>query len=333
MKNKHLVLAIVTMAVAAILSIAVVSCKKDTTSEMVSGTSESPAAFDPSHITDMNAYLKDFKQRMKTSKDGETLTLEEAAWHLSSLANYDFGHANVEYDDIRFDTLYGTVTVTDGTIMLSDLAAAYEQISTDIDLFYHTLSLENKHFRFIGCQISEQGSIAVPIITTFSSMEKWHFFADSSFCDIYLDDNTIYYANTVAVQTLTNLFNLIIGKNTDPNSGRIYYVVTGIVLYKWNEWYEDPNNYCPNAEHSRLYCSCYEYSWPIPKADMCYYVDSYIGLGVENVNSSSGEVVSGFVTFHTAGDGATSGTTLPQLGNHSLTVQYGVAVASPGNDY
>ena len=106
--------AIYAMAAMA-MALAMGSCKKENQNAKFNNTNGSAVShFDPSHISDMNAYLGEFKQKMKQSqyaKDGETLPLEEAAWHLSSVANYDFANANVEFTDLRYDTLYYQVNV------------------------------------------------------------------------------------------------------------------------------------------------------------------------------------------------------------------------------
>lgn len=336
MKNNKFFLAICVMVVAIIVSVAVVSCKKETSSDFKGNKNESMQAFTPPLMDDVDAYLKDFKQKMKSATKGEddTLSLEEAAWHLSSVANYDFGHANVEYDDIHFDTLYGTVTVTNGTVLLSDLAAAYEQISTDIDLLYHTLSLENKHFRFIGCQISEQGVITIPVVVTFSTAGKWHYFADSTFCDYYFTQDQ-YVANGNAITELQRVFNLELG-HSSGTSGRIYYVYTRTQVFYFKHWIEDEGNYCPNEYNYRLFCTMgYFYDY-ISKEDMCYYADSYIDLGYSGQNHldvvlyGEVEMVYGIIPEY---EDNISQVDEQQFGHHLLTVNYGIAMSSSGNDY
>ena len=309
----------------------VVSCKKDN-ANVLNNKIESNPTFDPRQIVDMNSYLKDFKQRIQksTKGDNEVLNLEDAAWHLSSLANYDFGHANVELNDIRFDTLYAQINVMDGMVELSDMATAYESISNAIDKFFHSLNLENKHFRFIDVEISDDGEVAIPIITTFSNSEKWHFFEDDSFCDLYFPNNTYYSANSSAITTLTNLFNLILSHSTEPDStGRVYYVVTYHKDFHYYDWPEDPDEYCPNSEHSRLYCSADVYNWPIPKDQMCYYLDSYLGLAYNYGNLIHLTVINGNVVFYTASDGS-DWNMAPQCGNHVLKVNFGMGIGSGG---
>ena len=143
--KKRITFGTAAFLIAAIISVTVVSCKKENFASLQKQDKPTKEYFNPQEIEDMNAYLKDFKQKMIESKADESLGIDEAAWHLSSLFNYDFANANVECDDVRFDTIYNTVTVTDGSIQLSDLAQVYEKVGTDIDKFYHSLMLENKH--------------------------------------------------------------------------------------------------------------------------------------------------------------------------------------------
>ena len=102
MKKRNLIITTLLVVVAA--TVAFVSCKKENQDALLNNT-ESVMTFTVPQIDDMNAYLKGFKQRMRATKDGETLTLDEAAWHLSCLANFDFCRINVEYDDFQFDTI------------------------------------------------------------------------------------------------------------------------------------------------------------------------------------------------------------------------------------
>ncbi|MBR3730013.1 MAG: hypothetical protein IKN08_03765 [Bacteroidales bacterium] len=90
MKKRKLTLAILAMVVATLVSVAIVSCKKEDT-VAPTGQSAAKAAFTPPQVDDMNAYLKDFKQKMQSAAKGddEALSLDEAAWHLSSVVFWE----------------------------------------------------------------------------------------------------------------------------------------------------------------------------------------------------------------------------------------------------
>lgn len=159
MKKHHLLIAF--LLVVAAVSVVVVSCKKEDAKAL--STNNAKEAFNPRQIEDMNAYLKDFKNKMQSATKGEdeALSLEEAAWHLSNVANYDFGYVNVEFNDLRYDTLYYHVNITDGKVLLSDLNTVYTSISSDIVHLSQTLNLQEKHIRYVKAFISENGMVSV----------------------------------------------------------------------------------------------------------------------------------------------------------------------------
>jgi len=284
---------IATLLVVATVSVAVVSCKKETANALTDNKIESVQTFNPREIKDMNAYLKDFKQKMNSTAKGEdeSLSLEDAAWHLSSVANYDFGHANVECDDVRFDTLYAHVNVTDGKILLSDLASAYEEIHMGIDKFYHSLTLDNKHFRFINAIISENGEVAIPLLTTFSYGTKdimdhiWYFPGDewdlADTCYYYLPEDS-YPVQTTGTSELQRVLNLIVSHNyvliSEPtkSSSRFYYTPTFTKPFNHQD-YIDPYG-SPNFNDSRIFASLNSTNTDIV-VWICYLLDSYLGLG------------------------------------------------------
>ena len=334
MKTNKLILATSAMVVATLVSVAIVSCKKENTNALQDNNSRPAKAFAVPDVDDMNAYLKDFKQKMLESKSSEPISVDEAEWHLSSLLNYDFANANVECDDVRFDTIFNTVTISDCAIQLGELAQAYERIRIDIDRFYQSLMLENKHFRFVDCSITEDGVVTVTIITTSSTNSKWHYFADSTFCDYYFPFENYSYSE--ATSELQRVFNVVLGKDTIPSQTRTYYVKTRSHVYYFKNWLEDPDNYCPNEFHYRLFCTKGYFYGEIPQADICYYLDSYCGLA--NDNCYYGEsVVCGTVEFREGVIPEYEGLSLEieeQLfGHHLLTVGYGWDVHANQNGY
>lgn len=288
MKNKRFIIA--TLLVVVATTVAIVSCKKNDASEQAGVKSNLPNAFNPDLIDDMNAYLKDFKQKMQSAKNGddEMLSIEEAAWHLSSVANYDFGHANVEYDDVRFDTLYFQVTVTNGNILLSDLAIAYDEIHTSIDKFYHSLALNNKHFRFINAFVSENGEVAISLLTTFSNGSKylsdtcWYFDDEwdaYSSCYYYFDA-TSYPVYTTGTTELQRALNLVVSRPINTVIGNVYYTLSSTKVFYYRN-YIDPFG-SPSYMNSRLFASNTCTNCDIVD-NICYYFDSYLGLGHEYI--------------------------------------------------
>lgn len=264
-----------------------VGCKKETQSNLMNSKTETSRAFNPLEIEDMNAYLKDFKQKMQTVAKGEdeALSLEDAAWHLSSLANYEFANANVECDDVRFDTLYAHVNITNGTVLLSDLAETYQTVSSNIDKFYSNLDLFNKHFRFINAFISENGEVAIPLLTTFSYSSKdivdtvWYFedvWVLIDTCDYFFYSST-YPVQTTGTSVLQSALNAIVCHPV-PGHGPIYYTKTSTKKFEYQD-YIDPNG-SPCLDNSRLFASMGTDNCDLQPM-ICYLFDSYLGLGHE----------------------------------------------------
>ena len=293
---------IATLLVVMATAVAVVSCKKDNQNvKSIINNGSTVSHFDPSHITDMNGYLADFKQKMKESqysKDDEAFSLDEAAWHLSSVANYDFANANVEFDDIRFDTIYSTVNITGGFVLMSDLAAAYENISTDIEKFYRSLSLGNKHFRFIGAKISENGAVTISLVTTFLHNTKylddtlWYYPNMESLlleCYWYFSGYSSLPANSLGTSVLQSFLNWKESHQVveEPTHLTVYYTATfDTTFYYRNEI--DPFG-SPSYLNSRLFANNTYLNIDILPV-ICYYVDSYAGLGYSNCPSGQNVV-------------------------------------------
>ena len=162
----------------AILSICFVSCQKDKQTEALNRMEATHSFYQPKKMDNYDAYLKEFKTKMLETRNDESMDLAEAAWHLSSVANHDFGHANVIYSDILYDTLYGSVTITNGQVKLSDLGRAYTDIANTIESYYQSFNQENKHFRFIDAFISENGTVTLPLIITYTAWDHVWFFPD-----------------------------------------------------------------------------------------------------------------------------------------------------------
>lgn len=284
MKNKKLFITIASMVLATV--IAMVSCKKEIPNALQNNSVQQEKAFVVPDVDDMNAYLKDFKQRMlsSTKGDDETLSLDEAAWHISSLANYDFGHANVEYDDVRFDTLCEQVNITNGKVLLYDLASAYDNISTNIDKFYHSIILENKHFRFINVFINEDGKITVSLLTTFTRGSKYlsdtcWYYGDEWYaynaCYYYFDLSS-YPVSTLGTSELEYNLNLVAGHPNENTGENVYYTYSFTKTFYYRD-YIDPFG-SPSYMNSRLFASN-TYLNPDIADNICYYFDSYLGLG------------------------------------------------------
>lgn len=306
MNKKRLSLAILVMAVAAFASVAVVSCKKETQDALNNKSISSFTKFDPSQIEDIDAYLKDFKQKMQESKGDETLSLGDAAWFLSGLANRDFGHV-CKYTGFRFDTIYGQVNVTNGEVNLADLNTAYNQISTDIDKFYNSLALDNKHFRFINAIISEDGRVTVPMFITYNEQLRywgdtlWYFPDIFAYADsvgmVYFDEHTYYRWEdsvnaTGAIYALKYALNSLMSQITSPIPDQEYYYVLTRKQVPFYTNYIDPKH-STFGHDSRIF-NTYVKNGALTYYEMLYCLDSYLGLGVSLNSYPNSESIIGW---------------------------------------
>lgn len=329
MKKSFIVLATIAIA---ILAATAVSCKKDkqvepTNNERVGrGTS----TYTPPQVEDMDAYLKDFKERIQTSNSDETFELDDAAWHLSSLANRDFGNVLVSYNDILFDTLYGHVDITNGVVEIQDLGTAYDAMYNTLKAYYQSLALEGKHFRFVDAVIREDGTLTIPVIVTFAKNSRyledtlWYFpVINDDYYEYlaYLDSIANYYfnanaysANSAAVNALNYLLTLIV---SPPVGTGTWYYTNQRTQKHYYEDYIDPfgSNF---FDDSRLYASTARPTFLIPRNDMFYLLDSYLDLGVSH-KAMGEEIINWEVVFFDSGR-------FQAVRNHELWVKYGMLV-------
>lgn len=288
--KKHLSLAIILMALATILSIAIVSCKKNDQSEFLRNKHDATTIFDLSQIDDVDSYLRDFKQKMLESKEDTMLTLSDASWHLSSVANHDYGDINAKFEGLDFDTIYGQVNITNGAVLLSDLGSSYIEIAKAIENQQAALPYDVKHIRFIDASIGNDGLITIPIMTTYSNFSKnwgdtlWYFpyvfgYADSVFYHYFGNGSTYVYTQ---YNNFANLMQYALNMESAlsyvPTSERVYYVISRQeTLFILD--YIDPFG-SPSYNNSRILGSLVA-STTFSSDDAKYYFDSYLGLGKE----------------------------------------------------
>ncbi len=330
MKRTLLKSAMLAMIFAA--AVMATSCQKEKGKE--ENTEKAVSHFNPANlqIEDMNAYLEGFKEKMENTEakgGNETMGIEEAAWHLSSVANHDFAQVNAPHDTLRFDTLYCHVSVTDGMINLTDMCSLYEEMSNAIIGFKKSLVCENPNFWFIRTTISENGDVTIPLITMFVANDGkywgnpyWFFGsydeADSIFA-LYLDNSITYYADDNAKTTLQYMLTMEASFQITDNA---YFTDYGNNTFYYEQY---PDLDSPFEFKSRLYASTNIFHNPISYYNMCYAFDSYAGLAWDYATYMGGKVPVCFqIKFWPSDfDKTPSG---PQVGNHRLILQYASVV-------
>ena len=154
MKRRKFFIAILGMAVATIISVAIVSCKKEKQGQISSNSEQTVQ-----DVGNMDEYLMAFKKRLLSAQKGEeTISLEQAQRDLGNLLNFDFGDANYATDVFHYDTLYAKLVLTNGDVDLSQLAVTYSTLIGDILDIYHRNNLPEKSVYSISCNINKSES-------------------------------------------------------------------------------------------------------------------------------------------------------------------------------
>ena len=288
MKSKKFNLAIIMMVVAAFISVAVVSCKKEDNRSLAGQVTPKPA-FTPPQVDDMNAYLKNFKQKMQsaTKDSNETLSIDEAAWYLACLANIDLCNASVEFNNVRFDTIemQVMVNVNREVIDLCELCSTYNQMIQKIKRFEDSLELENPNLRFVDVLATKNGNFAIILMTTTNApsrnlYDNYWYFPDTfgyldSICYFQFSDLLYYKWNTTAKSELERVINVFEGRVTPFVSA---YIPTRTISFDFPQWLDPYGS--PFDRDSRLSVGN-SINYYLMQEDMCYCLDSYLGLGID----------------------------------------------------
>ena len=281
------------------LSVAMVSCKKETPEAMQQACNETQTVFSPENITDMNAYLKGFKKQMQESKGDETMGLEEAAWHLSCLANIDFCRINVEHDDFLFDTIEMQVNITDGVMLMRDFCKAYEQMSTEIQQFKKGFNHLDQNMYFVKVSIGAEGNAKIAIMTSYIVNSKslynhqWYYsdiYEAIEACDEYYSEDSTYVWNGLGATELQRVLNIYEHHENGIGPGGLLVIC---FIPSRDHTFDYTNTYDPYEvefdylNSSRVFAKKYfghVPSYTFEVWELCYLLDSYLGLGYDFMN-------------------------------------------------
>lgn len=301
MNKSKSIIAIMFLAIVA-TAVAFVSCKKDNENAPNTKAYTVQQAADIRQMEDPLAYMKDFKKKLTESKDNEAFNLDDAAWHLACLANLDFCNVNVEYDDFQFDTLEMQVNVTDGVILLGDLRAAYEQMCTEILQFKKGFIHSDQNLYYINVAIDTEDHAKVALMSSYNTNSKflgdhaWYFedIMDAvTVCDELFDTDTIYYWDTLTTNYITYILNLFEHHENYWSNGNYVqcYFPTRKHSFDYQNYWDPFESYYYN--NSRVFAIrdhnsdlIYDFAF----MELCYCVDSYLGLGYDYISSYTNEV-------------------------------------------
>jgi len=162
MKKTRIVMGAMALTIAAEIIIACtkekVTIDSQSTSEMITVSKED----------DMSAYLKQFKEKMQSATKGdETLSLEDARWHLEAVLNYTYGDAGHQTTDIQRDTFYIDIPTKGEVVTLDKLNDAFNSLSTDVEKSFAACDLPEKSILAIQTEFdddSKEGGAHIRVI-------------------------------------------------------------------------------------------------------------------------------------------------------------------------
>ena len=219
----------------------IIACTKEKEAKVAHNNRDRVAA---SKEDDMSAYLEQFKEKMQSaSKSDETLSLEDARWHLEAVLNYTYGDAGHEISDIQCDTFYYELHTGGDEVTLAQLNEAFNALSINVEKVFANCDLPDKSILAIQTRFEDEhknGDIIVRVIMDtrglrsgsnmlqFGPIDYWYEDDRCGKCGPYVGE----CLGTGSVQRLQFKINLCIPQ-TECNIGSGYY--TDIELVEIND--------------------------------------------------------------------------------------------------
>lgn len=294
MKYKSYIISAILLA--ATTAAIFVGCKKEKENKVAQNGNEEIVV---SKEDDMSAYLRQFKKKMQSAAKGdETLSMEDARWHLEAVLNYTYGDAGHQTSDIQCDTLFFELPTNGDEITLAQLNEAFVSLSDDVESAFAKCSLPDKSILSIQTTFdnnSKANSVLAKTILTTRGLPavKTHFDETDYWNEWYC--NGISYGkcgpysgecpNSGAPHELTKMLNFIM-PICNCSSGNGYYTdVEELVISYYNHYnyygYSDNFIYDENSPcHYKIYYRNEDPSQPwasnpggcICPEDMNYYL-------------------------------------------------------------
>lgn len=282
------------MALAVVAAI-IIACTKEKETKMDQSSNEMTTV---SKEGDMSAYLKHFKEKMQSAEKGaESLSLEDACWHLEAVLNYTYGDAGYPTSDIQCDTFCCKLNTEGEDVCLASLNEVYTVLSKNVERVYASCAFPDKSILSVQTLFEDDrndaGVIVRAIVTTRGRLTTKIRFDSTDYWSDYYNEDWHYghgkcgpYAGQCnesgAPRELTKLANLRIPQYGCVDGYRLYVTdLTSIDVNVVEDYYGvlwDVNSPCGY----KLYYNPYNPSDPchnpdhcIPPDDMNYYLDKF----------------------------------------------------------
>ena len=178
------------MALAVVAAI-IIACTKEKETKMDQSSNEMTTV---SKEGDMSAYLKHFKEKMQSAEKGaESLSLEDACWHLEAVLNYTYGDAGYPTSDIQCDTFCCKLNTEGEDVCLASLNEVYTVLSKNVERVYASCAFPDKSILSVQTLFEDDrndaGVIVRAIVTTRGRLTtKIRFDSTDYWSDYYNED-------------------------------------------------------------------------------------------------------------------------------------------------
>ena len=288
MKKSRIILGVIALAIVAAM---IVACTKEK-------EKENRVAQDNGELTtvskedDMRSYLKQFKEKMRSATKGdETLSLEDARWHLEAVLNYTYGDAGHKSSEIQCNTFRCKLKTSNGGVQLADLNQAFNLVSKNVEQTFSNCKLPNKSILGIQTElineregdsvtiqstISTRG-ISIPVNYYVDSTDYWYEDSISGKCGPYQGS----CLGTGAVQIIRNKIILNRPLIACPGNGVLYFTDFTSIYFSNTDVLTMPD---PNSPHGyRIPYISYPSYLPL----MCFSpedINYYVVEGLKLIN-------------------------------------------------
>lgn len=261
------------------------ACKKDnelTNPKSPTGDKQTEnTSFNSKEIENMDEYLMNFMKKIKTqTRNAETMSVEDAQWHISACLNFMYCNANVDRTVVTYDTVYTSIMANDGCVSMNDINNSLQAISEKVSEVYNYSMLENKNILFIQPVILDETTRSGATVRTVVAMsgrdeEPLYYFTNWEFIclDTIFPFSEYYKWDEEAIEVLNFCIEYFIpSKPTEPNDERVYYTE----IYSYSVNYKDGSGIYFNGENPND---------SILGLNLARYLDSYLDIIIDNSSS------------------------------------------------
>ncbi len=171
-KGKMKKVKILSVALAlTIVAAVIIACTKEKETKVTQKSSELVTV---SKEDDMSVYLNQFKEKMQSSTKGdETLTMEDARWHLEAVLNYTYGDVGHQISCIQCDTFYYKLPTDGGRVSLDRLNEAFNSLSMDVENAFAACVLPDKSILDIQTRFENESRDGIVTVQTIMDVRGW----------------------------------------------------------------------------------------------------------------------------------------------------------------